>query len=449
MECERKDISPVVTEFSCVVPKEEVAKEIEKGTSEWSLRAKLDGFRKGKAPRHLVLKHFGEKIEAEALERLVQKRSSEILKNEKEPLYSRPQYRIDSYSPGNDFAFTLIVERIPSFELKPLDVLKIEKIECEPSREEMDEAYKKFTEDYKKPISADKAVEDGDFVDISLHTSCMGRSVKELSSEQVRVRAGVGRNDIFWDTLTREVVGKSKDEIFNVKIQLPRNFPLRSCEGRQVIVKVQILDVLPLSNTTFTEDEAKTLGADSVDKFREQFDELFKSRRNEVLQLCRKRAVLDALADVYDFDVPLSVTDTEFGKIWRIVQPELQQAREQDDEDIRGKTDEEIQKEYQDLAIRRVRLGFVLNKIAQEHKVQLTEEHVRNAVAREMMKNPSQADAMARYFQAHPEAVERLVAPVLEELVVARILELADVTHKSVTPAELDELVKEILPDAE
>lgn len=56
---------------------------------------------------------------------------------------------------------------------------------------------------------------------------------------------------------------------------------------------------------------------------------------------------------------------------------------------------------------------------------------------------------MARYFQAHPEAVERLVAPVLEELVVARILELADVTRKSVTPAELDELVKEILPEAE
>lgn len=448
MKCEKKEISTVVKEFAYTASKEEVEAKINEVLDEWCQKAKLDGFRKGKAPHALVLKSFKDKIENEALERLVKQSLAEARKeNEGEIVATDPRYRVTAYEPGGNFSFILTLEFAPKFELLPLKDVKLEKILCEPTPEDLEGKYETFKKNYKKLQPTEEAIAKSDLVTVSFHSTCVGRPVKELSAPESFIRAGEERDNLFLDPIARDLMGHTKGETFTVDIQMPSGIKLKSCDGRLVSTTVTVNDVKRLVAADFNDEEAKALGFKDLEVFKKQFIEEAKARSESSLRLCHKRAVLDALADAYSFDVPTSLVRGEFSRIWRYVKPELEKARAEDDEEIRGKTDEEVQKEYNDLALRRVRLGFILNKIAEEQKVQLTPDQVRQAIAREMPADPTEAQKFVKFIQKNPGAVQQILAPTLEEVVIDKIFELADVTEKKITTKELDELLKDILPE--
>lgn len=450
MKCERKDISTVVKEFTCTFSKEDVDVKVNEMLDEWCKRAKIDGFRPGKAPRALVLKNFQRRIENDALRGLARQAFEEVRSEEKDrPVFSEPRYRVVSYTPGGECSLVLTLEYPPQFELKPLKDVKLEKVVCELTPKDLEDRFATFKKDYKKFQPIDGKAEKGDAVTVSFHTVCMGRPIKELTAENVIVHAGEVKLNVFNDPVSREVIGHAKGDEFSIDIQMPRGIRLKSCEGRPVTVSLSVQKVERNTPASFTDEEAKSLGFDSVESFKKAYEQSLTTQHESSLQLCRKKAVLDALASAYDFDIPLSLVNEEFIKIWRFVKPELDLARETDDEDVRGKTDAEIQQEYRDLAMRRVRLGFILNKIAEEQSIRLSEEQVNRAVMRALPQDPTAARQFIRRIQRDSAAFSQVLAPALEEVVIDKIFDSADVTEKKLSSKEFDELVKDILPSVE
>ena len=104
----------------------------------------------------------------------------------------------------------------------------------------------------------------------------------------------------------------------------------------------------------------------------------------------------------------------------------------------------EKRQEYRALAERRVRLGLVLAEIGRVNNLRVTQEEIGKAMIAQARRFPGQEQMVLEFLRKNPQAQESLAAPILEDKVVDFILEMAEVSERTV-PA--DELLRE--PEAE
>jgi trigger factor len=129
------------------------------------------------------------------------------------------------------------------------------------------------------------------------------------------------------------------------------------------------------------------------------------------------------------------MVEGEFNGIWRQVEAELK--REGKSAEDEGKSEDELKKEYHDIAERRVRLGLVLARIGEQNGLTVGGEEVQRAIATRARQFPGQEQAVFEYYARNPQAQAEVRAPIFEDKVVDFIAELAQVTEKKVDRATL------------
>jgi trigger factor len=97
-----------------------------------------------------------------------------------------------------------------------------------------------------------------------------------------------------------------------------------------------------------------------------------------------------------------------------------------------GKTDEELKKEYHDIAERRVRLGLVLARIGEMNGIVVQPDEVQRAIAARARQFPGQEAQVFDFYASNQQAMNEVRAPIFEDKVVDFIAELAEVTDRPV-----------------
>jgi trigger factor len=144
-----------------------------------------------------------------------------------------------------------------------------------------------------------------------------------------------------------------------------------------------------------------------------------------------KRVLLDALDEAHQFDVPPSLVEQEFNGIWASVTKDLESRKASfADEDT---TEEKAREEYRGIADRRVRLGLVLADVGEKNKLTVSEEEITRAIVERARQFQGQEQQAFEHMRKDPNTVAALRAPIYEEKVVDFLLELADITDKTVS----------------
>ena len=107
------------------------------------------------------------------------------------------------------------------------------------------------------------------------------------------------------------------------------------------------------------------------------------------------------------------------------------------DADDQGKDEETLKAEYRRIAERRIRLGLLLSEIGRTNNIQVGQDELTRAMRNEAARYPGQERQVLEFFQKNPGAVENLRAPIFEEKVVDFMLELAKVTDRDGSVADL------------
>jgi trigger factor len=154
-----------------------------------------------------------------------------------------------------------------------------------------------------------------------------------------------------------------------------------------------------------------------------------------------EEALLDALADAVDFEVPSNMLEMENTTIMQQIKMDEHQKLvaenpEAKPEDVDEPSDD-VKEEYEAIALRRVRLGLLLSEIGSKNDIQVSQDEVTRAISAEARKYPGQEKQVFEYFQKDPNAMAQMKAPLYEEKVVDFILELAKVTEKKVSSEEM------------
>ena len=101
------------------------------------------------------------------------------------------------------------------------------------------------------------------------------------------------------------------------------------------------------------------------------------------------------------------------------------------------KTEEDLLKEYKEIAVRRVKLGLFLAEVGNTAKVEVNQEDINKAIMNEAQRYPMQAKAIFDFYLKNKEAIERLRTSVYEEKVIDYVLSQVKTTEKTVSVEEL------------
>lgn len=427
-------------EFSVTVPKQVLEEQKRLRLIEIGKTAKLPGFRPGKVPMNVVEQRHGEAARAEALDQAVSNAAEEALSERKLRPAMQPKIELVSFAEDKDLEFKMAVEVLP--EVKPGDFTKIalERPVAEVEDAKVDETITNFAKRMREPelVTEKRAAKMGDIAVIDFDGSVDGEKRPGMKGENHRLELG---SKSFIDNFEEQLVGSKVGDKKTITVTFPEQYHAAELAGKKAQFDVELKELRAAKPVELNDAMAKEMGFPGIDKLRERVKDDIGADYARISRSVMKRQLMDNLAGAYKFEVPSGLLESEFGGIWK----QVEEAKTRGDlpEEDKKKSDDELRKEYRDIAERRIRLGLLLAEVATQNKIEVSGNELRNALMAEARKYPGQEKAVFDYYTQTQGAMERIRAPLLEEKVIDFIIGKAKVTEKKMSADDLLKLPEE------
>jgi trigger factor len=427
-------------EFSVTVPKQVLDEQKRLRLVEIGKTAKLPGFRPGKVPMNVVEQRHGETARAEALDQAVSDAAEQTLSEHKLRPAMQPKIELISFAEDKDLEFKMAVEVLP--EVKPGDfsAIALERPVAEVEAAKVDETISSFAKRMREPeiVEEKRAAKMGDILVIDFDGSVDGEKRPGMKGDDHRLELG---SKSFIDNFEEQLVGSKVGDKKVISVTFPEQYHAAELAGKKAEFAVEVKELRAPKPVELNDELAKEMGFPSMDKLRERVQTDIAADYQRISRSVVKRELMDKLADSHKFEVPSGLLEAEFGSIWK----QVEEAKSRGDlpAEDKNKSEDELRKEYKNIAERRIRLGLLLAEVATQNKLEVAGNELRNALMAEARKYPGQEKAVFDYYTQTQGAMERIRAPLLEEKVIDFIIGKAKVTEKKITAEELLKLPEE------
>ncbi len=429
-----KKTSELTKHFDIKISAQDFAAKIEEKLAKVAQEAKIPGFRDGHAPKELIKSKYENAVKGEVLDEMIQSMTEQTFKDNNIRPALRPKVEIKKFEDGQDIEYTIDVETLP--EIEPADVSKISlpKLKAVAGDVEVQEAINRLAQSRRTTEILDekRATKKGDIVVIDFVGSIDGQEFKGGNGKDYYLDLG---SNTFIPGFEDQLIGHNIGDKVDVNVTFPENYHAKEMAGKKALFKVDLKELRRVKNPDINDDFAKSFGSESVDKLKEMIVTELNKEYDRISRMHAKRALLDALSDAHDFDVPAGMVDLEFDAIWK--QFEQAKKNNQLDAEEQAKSEDELKAEYRAIAERRVRLGLLLAEIANRNKITLTQDDISGAIIAEARRYPGQEKMVFEYYQKNPQALEAVKAPLFEEKVVDFLLGQVKSDEKTVSVKEL------------
>jgi len=429
-------------EYTVSIPVAELASKVDARINELKDKVKLNGFRPGKVPVSHIKKMYGRSAMAEVIEASVRDANQKIVTDNNFKLAADPKVtlpteeaEVEKLITGSaDLNYTVGIEIVPEIKLGDFKTIKLEKPVAEVAEAEIDEALGRIAKQntpFETKAEGAKA-ENGDRVTIDFVGTIAGVAFQGGTGQDIAVDIGSGT---FIPGFEEQLIGIAAGENRTVKATFPTAYANAELAGKAAEFAVTAKKIEAPGTVTIDDEFAKQLGLESLAKLRDAVKEQIGRDYQRMSRQKVKRALLDALDKMHKFDLPPTLAEEEFNRVWASVTEELKAENKTFEDE--NTTEEKAREEYRGIADRRVRLGLVLAEIGEKNKITVGDEELSRAVAERARQFAGQEQRVWDYYRQNPEALASLRAPIYEEKVVDFLLELADVTEKKVSKEEL------------
>ena len=421
-------------EFKIAVPAAEIEADLAGRLKELARTVRMPGFRPGKVPVSLLRKKYGSSVMGEVLERAVNDSSSRIMSEKEIRPAVKPKIEVTNFEEGADLEFTMAVELLPEVENLDFSKIKLERLAVEVDEGEIDKTLERMAGAYKasEPVAAKRKAKLGDIIIIDFVGRVEGEEFAGGKAEDYSLELGSGS---FIPGFEDQLVGANAGDKVEVKITFPDDYGAAELAGKESVFEVSVKELHEARPADIDDALAEKMGAKNLEELKKNIRQEHEREFKELSRLRLKRALLDHLADAYDFGIPEGLLESEFDAIWSSYEERLESGEEKAE---KGKSDEELKSEFHAIAERRVRLGIVLAQVGQDNNIQVSQEEINRAIR--ATANPGQQQAVMDYYRDNAQALDAIRAPIFEDKVVDFIIEMASVSDKKVS---LDDLLKE------
>jgi trigger factor len=422
--------------FKVVIPASEIEHKVMDRLTEIAKTVNLHGFRPGKAPISLLKKKYGLSLMGEVLEQTVNDSSVKIMTDNALRPVAQPQIEISKFDEGQDLEFTMNLEVTP--EIKPIDYksIKLERLTAEPDEKEIEESINRLAESNRslEKIKADRKSKNGDVLVIDFVGSVDGAEFPGGKAEDYQLDLG---SSSFIPGFEEQLIGAKAGDDVKVELAFPKEYGAADLAGKDAVFDVKVREIREAKPAEINDELAKKLGVDTVDALKDAIRETYETEFKRLSRERLKRSLLDALHDSNNFPVPKNMLGQESDSIWEQFQKHRESGGAGEEEDLNGKSDDELKEEFHQIAERRVRLGLLLSEVGRLNNIQVSLEEINNAVAEQAQQYPGQEQVILEHYQNKPEEREALRGPIFEDKTIDFIIEMATVKVKKITAEEL------------
>ena len=399
-------------------------------------QVRMPGFRPGKVPPNLIRKMHGDALQRDALTGAVQDGVQQLLEEQKLRPALQPQVELDEqYEPGKDAEVRVSLEALPDVPAPQIEGLALERLIVDVDESQVDDQLQTLARSNKSWTDAPKkhVARLGDLVVIDFAGSIDGVAFEGGSGEDMSVELGSGQLiPGFEDGLVGAKAGDQRD----INVTFPADYQADKLRGRPATFAVTVKVVKTAGEAKVDEAFAKSLGLKDLDQLRGLIRDQQQQELNGLTRTHMKRRLLDQLAAKHDFQVPQSMVDAEFQNIMQQLRHE---ASHEDDPKAALAEIEKDAAEYQDIAVRRVRLGLLLSEIGQANGVEVSEQEMNRLIGQAASQYQGKdRERFIQYIQQEPMAAAQLRAPLYEDKVVDFLFSKAKVSERTTNRAELE-----------
>ena len=341
----------------------------------------VPGFRKGKAPRKMVEKMYGAQVFYEdAIEESYPAAYEAALKEAGIEPVAYPQLEIQEVG-ENGYTFKALVTVKPETSIKDYLGLEVSKPEVNITDEDIQGELKPYIDRASRLVSVERPAQNGDVAVIDFEGFRDGVPFDGGKGEGYSLELG---SNTFVPGFEDQVVGMSAGEEKDLDITFPENYT-PELAGAAVVFKVKVNEVKERQLPTVDDEFAKDVSEfDTLEAFKQDLAEKLKTRREKQAENDFENAVIDALLEKLECEVPEAMVDYRADKMMDDYAMRLQSQGIPFDDYLKmtGMSRDLLRAQAKTSAERSVRTGLALDAVAAAENIQISDEDVEAEIAR-------------------------------------------------------------------
>ena len=424
--------------YDIVIPASELDTKVNEKIEAARADFQMKGFRKGKAPLALMKKMFGQSVLGEALQETVDGAVSEQFEKSGDRAAAQPEIKMtkDDWKEGDDVEISVSYECLPDVPEGDFASIELERLVVAADDESIQEALDniaKSTQNFEKRRKGSKA-KDGDQIVIDFLGKVDDVAFEGGQADDYPLVLG---SNSFIPGFEEQLVGAKEGEEVEVKVTFPAEYQAENLKGKDAVFTCNVKSVNEPKPAEINDELATRYGAENLDGLKTQVSERLADEYKGAARTVIKRGLMDKLDTMFDFDLPPSLVEAEGASIAHTLWHE-------ENPDVQGHDHPEIETtdEHRTLAERRVRLGLLLAELGNKNEIVVTDEEMQQAMFNSASQYPGQEREFFEFIQKNEQAQQQLRAPLYEDKVVDYILELAQVSEKSVSKEDLQKAIE-------
>lgn len=352
--------------------------------------AKVDGFRKGKVPRHIYEKKYGkESLYMDAVDIVAQDAYLKALEESKLVPVVKPEINLKNVSDeGVEFTFKIITT--PEVKLKKYKGLGIKPKKVKVTKEEVDHELGHLLERYTELVVKDGKVENGDVAIIDFEGFKDGVAFDGGKGENYSLEIG---SNTFIPGFEEQIIGMKAGDKKDLDLTFPEDYGAKDLAGAKVVFKVKVNEIKQKQTREFDEDFFEDLGMEGVDseeKLRDQIKSSLTAQKEVENENKYVDELLEAVGKNAEVDIPQEMVEEEIDRLMGRFEEQMKmqgvsldlyyQFTNSDEKALRDQMEKE--------AFSNVLYRLMLDEIIKEEKIEVSEKDAEK-----------EADELAKKYQ--------------------------------------------------
>ena len=348
-------------------------------TKDFQREASLPGFRPGKAPRDMVLKKYEKDIANEVRRKLISDSYRQAVDEQKLDVLGYPDIEEIQFSRGQPLQFAATIETAPEFELPDYKGLPVQREARSVTDEDLEKALNAIRQQQISYGTVERPLQTGDIAVVNYAGTIDGKPITEIAP----TAKGLAEKQQFWIEMqptaflpgfADQLLGAMAGDKRTVTVDFPADFMTKELAGRKAAYAVEVVEakekILPEMNDAF----AKSYGAESMEKLREAVRQDLQRELEYKQSRDTRNQVIRALLSRVNFELPETALAKETRNVvYDIVQENAKRGISR--EVIEGQK-EKIYSAAAQGAKERVKVAFLLQKIAEKEDIKVSQEEI-------------------------------------------------------------------------
>ncbi|MDD2494786.1 MAG: trigger factor [Tissierellia bacterium] len=443
----KKEKNIVTLEFT--ISKENFEKAVNEAYLKLKDKIAVQGFRKGKAPKHIIERKYGKGIfNEDALDIAVNEAYPIAVKENNLDVIDSPKLSIVKFEEGEDIVMSADVQVMPEVELGEYKGVEVERFEIKVTDDDVQKELERIQEQNARIIEVtDRPVQNGDTLTID-YAGFVGEEQFEGGTAENQALE-IGSNS-FIPGFEEQLVGKNKDEEVEINVTFPEEYHAENLKGKEAIFKVKIHEIkakeLPEIDDEFAKDVSEF---DTLEELKADTRKSLEQKAIDSAKITNDNNIITKVVKNANVEIPEVLIDREIEYLARNYE---QQFRNQgfagkEVEDLIKSFVEQYKQSAREQAEFNVKADLVLKAIIEKEKIEATEEELNDEAEKLVASYNVEEDKKENFKKSILESSKNYIQETIQknkaiEMLVENAI-LADKVEEEVSEEVTEEVTEE------